>query len=224
MTQSIRAVIFDVGETLIDETRLYDGWADTMGVSRGDFIQTLEDIIASGASYRSVFERLKPGFDVKAAAKHRRETGTDFRIEARDLYADARGCLAALTQQGLYVGIAGNQPLSAAATLTSFELGVQMIVTSAELGVDKPSPEFFRLMLERAGVDVSETLYVGDRVDNDIIPGHAFGLKTALLERGPWGRNHGKLPEAKLADFRIKALSELPPLIAAANAQAARVI
>lgn len=220
MNTPIRAVIFDVGETLIDETRLYDGWADTLGVSPGDFMRTLEDIIASGESYRSVFERLKPGFDVKAAAKLRRETGTDFRIEARDLYADARACLSALAQQGLYVGIAGNQPLSAAATLTSFGLDTRMIITSTELGVDKPDPEFFRRVLEIAGFAPAETLYVGDRVDNDIIPGNAFGLKTALLERGPWGRNHGRLPEAALADFSIKALTELPALVAAANARA----
>lgn len=220
MIQPIRAVIFDVGETLIDETRLYNGWADTMGVAQDDFMRTLEDIIASGASYQDVFERLKPGFDVKAAVKLRRETGTDFRIEARDLYPDAKACLSALSEQGLYVGIAGNQPLSAAATLTSFALGAQMIVTSAELGVDKPAPAFFELMLERAGVAANETLYVGDRVDNDIIPGHAFGLRTALLERGPWGRNHARLPEAALATFRIKALEELPPLVAKANAEA----
>jgi HAD superfamily hydrolase (TIGR01549 family) len=222
MNMPIRAVIFDVGETLIDETRLYDGWAEAMGVSPVDFMRTLEDIIAEGSSYRNVFERLKPGFDVKAAAKHRRESGKDFKIEARDLYADARDCLATLTQQGLYVGIAGNQPLSAAATLTSFELGARMIVTSAELGVDKPAPEFFKLTLERAGVATHETLYVGDRVDNDVIPGHAFGLRTALLERGPWGRNHGRLPEAALATFRIKALAELPPLVAAANARTSK--
>lgn len=222
MTRPIRAVIFDVGETLIDETRLYDGWADTMGVSRANFMQTLEEIIASGSSYRNVFERLKPGFDVKAAVQHRRATGTDFRIEIQDLYADARDCLAVLTQQGLYVGIAGNQPLSAGSTLTSFGLNTQMILTSTELGVDKPAPEFFKLVLERSGFDAADVLYVGDRVDNDIVPANAYGIRTALLERGPWGRNHAKLAEAKLADFRIKALSELPPLVATANALAAK--
>lgn len=222
MTRPIRAVMFDVGETLIDETRLYNGWADTMGVSHDDFMRTLGEIIASGSSYREVFERLKPGFDVKAASRHRRETGTDFKIEARDLYADARPCLAALTQQGLYVGIAGNQPLSAGPMLTSFGLDTKLILTSTELGVDKPAPEFFRLMLERAGLDAGDVLYVGDRVDNDIVPANAYGIRTALLERGPWGRNHGHLPGAALADFRIKALSELPPLVAAANARAAK--
>jgi hypothetical protein len=40
-----------------------------MGVDRAEFIAVLDDIIARGESYRLVFERLRPGFDVRAAAR-----------------------------------------------------------------------------------------------------------------------------------------------------------
>jgi len=116
----IRAIFFDVGETLINETRLLHGWADTMGVDRNEFVATLDDIIARGENYRVLFERLRPGFDVRAAAAERKRNGTDFRIEARDLYADARPCLSELTQDGWFVGIAGNQPPTAKAARTPF--------------------------------------------------------------------------------------------------------
>ena len=55
----IRAIFFDVGETLIDETRLMHGWADTMGVDRAEFLAVLDDIIAKGENYRA---------DLRAAA------------------------------------------------------------------------------------------------------------------------------------------------------------
>jgi len=146
----IRAIFFDVGETLIDETRLMHGWADTMGVDRAEFVATLDEIIAKGETYRAIFERLRPGFDVRAAVAERKRNGTDFRIEARDLYADAKPCLSELTQDGWFVGIAGNQPPTAKAALESFGLAARLITTSAELGVDKPSPDFFRKTLAKA--------------------------------------------------------------------------
>jgi hypothetical protein len=40
-----------------------------------------------------------------------------------------------------------------------------------------------------------------------------FGMKTALLERGPWGRNHVRWPDATLADFILKDLAGLPALL-----------
>ena len=38
-------------------------------------------------------------------------------------------------------------------------------------------------------------------------------MKTALLERGPWGRNHVRWPDAALADFILKDLAGLPALL-----------
>lgn len=118
----IRAIFFDVGETLIDETRLLHGWADTLGVDRAEFLAELDAIIAKGENYRLIFERLRPGFDVRAAVAERKRSGTEFRIEVRDLYADAKPCLAELTQDGWFVGVAGNQPPTAKAALESFGL------------------------------------------------------------------------------------------------------
>ncbi|MBR1192871.1 HAD family hydrolase [Bradyrhizobium sp. AUGA SZCCT0160] len=209
----IRAIFFDVGETLIDETRLLHGWADTMGVDRAEFLAVLDDIIAKGENYRLVFERLRPGFDVRAAVAERKRSGTDFRIEAGDLYADARPCLSELTHDGWFVDIAGNQPPTAKAALDSFGLEARLITTSAELGVDKPSLDFYSKTLAMTDLDPAEVLYVGDRLDNDVIPARNFGMKTALLERGPWGRNHVRWPDAALADFILKDLAGLPALL-----------
>lgn len=48
----LRAVVFDVGETLIDETREYGTWADWLGVRRHTFVSVFGAVIASGKDYR----------------------------------------------------------------------------------------------------------------------------------------------------------------------------
>jgi hypothetical protein len=44
----IEAVVFDVGETLVDETREYGTWADWLGVPRHTFASVFGAVIASG--------------------------------------------------------------------------------------------------------------------------------------------------------------------------------
>ena len=210
----IRAVFFDVGETLIDETRMWQAWADYLRVPWPDFSAAFDAVIAEGRHHREIFERLQPGFDFLAAIAERERLGTAYHYEACDLYPDARNCLMALSRQNLFVGIAGNQPESAHADLEALGVDIDLIATSARLGAEKPSSEFYRRLLAVAGFEANESLYVGDRIDNDISPARAFGLKTAFLERGPWGRHHARLPEAGLADLRLKNLAELPGLLA----------
>jgi HAD superfamily hydrolase (TIGR01549 family) len=208
--REIKAIFFDVGETLIDETRLMQIWADTLGVDRNEFLAVLDDVIFRNEPIRSVFQRLRPGFDVVAARAQRRRDGTDFLIEARDLYADAKPCLSMLKARGFFVGVAGNQPPTAKAALESFGLDAHLITTSSELGVDKPSPDFFQKILDLGGLRPEETAYVGDRVDNDVIPAQAAGMTAVFVERGPFGRVHARRGDAAGADIFVKSLSELP--------------
>jgi hypothetical protein len=57
----IRAVWFDVGETLIDESREYGTWADWLGVPRHTFSAVFGAVIARGGDYREVFQHFRPG-------------------------------------------------------------------------------------------------------------------------------------------------------------------
>jgi len=57
-------------------------------------------------------------------------------------------------------------------------------------------------------------LYVGDRVDNDVLPAAEAGLATCWLTRGPWGQLQ-ELPEDVEPDLVLEGLGELPELIAA---------
>ena len=50
--------------------------------------------------------------------------------------------------------------------------------------VGKPQPELFRLALERGGAPRARTLFVGDRVDSDVVGARAAGLPVALVLSG----------------------------------------
>ena len=52
--------------------------------------------------------------------------------------------------------------------------------------------------------------YVGDRVDNDILPAVEAGMIAVFIRRGPWGFLHAQWPEAQRAHLRIDSLTELP--------------
>jgi FMN phosphatase YigB (HAD superfamily) len=53
-------------------------------------------------------------------------------------------------------------------------------------------------------------VYVGDRLDNDVLPARAAGIVAVFLERGPWGQAHAERPDAALAHVRLRSLLELP--------------
>ncbi len=209
----IRAVFFDVGETLVDETRLYRDYAMRMGVSYEYFLEKIEEGMALREPVRNVFARVKPGFDFAAARAQRDAEGKKFVIGPQDIYADAAHTLAALKASGYFIGIVGNQPATAEAMLRDSGLVADFVATSEGWGVAKPEPAFFQKVIEAAGMDPHRIAYVGDRVDNDVLPARAAGLWPILIRRGPWGRAHWGWPEAEHAHLRIESLAELPKLL-----------
>ncbi|NEA24434.1 HAD family hydrolase [Actinomadura bangladeshensis] len=217
----IRAVVFDVGECLVDESREYGTWADWLGVPRHTFSAMFGAVIARGLDYRETFQVFAPGFDLTQQREERAEVGRPETFGEEDLYPDARPTLAKLRGDGLWVGIAGNQTVRAGGILRSLDLPSDMIATSDDWGVSKPDPGFFRCVVDAAPCDAGEVLYVGDRLDNDIMPAAAAGLRTALIRRGPWGIVQQDDPEAdRVPTMRIDALAELPGRIAEFNAGA----
>jgi HAD superfamily hydrolase (TIGR01662 family) len=217
----IDAVVFDVGETLVNETREYGTWADWLGVPRHTFSSVFGAVIISGQDYREVFQYFRPGFDLDAERKLRAEAGQPEHFSDEDLYPDARPGMAALRDMGVWVGVAGNQTTRAGAILRELRLPADLIATSEDWGVDKPDPAFFEAIVSAAPCAAERILYVGDRLDNDLKPAKAAGMRTAFIRRGPWGyiwENHPHMPSA--VDFRINSLMELPELVAAVNRSA----
>jgi HAD superfamily hydrolase (TIGR01549 family) len=203
----LRAVWFDVGEVLIDETREYGSWADWLGVPRHTFSAVFGAVIARGQDYRTVFEHFRPGFDLDTERQARLDAGLGEYLNANDLYPDARGCLHALKDVGYFVGIAGNQTTRAGRFLRELNLPCDVLATSDDWGAAKPSAEFFTALVTVSGHPPEEIAYVGDRLDNDIRPAAEAGLRTVWVKRGPWAYI---TYEPGTADLEVGTLAELP--------------
>jgi HAD superfamily hydrolase (TIGR01549 family) len=217
----IRAVVFDVGECLVDETREYGTWADWLGVPRHTFAAMFGAVIAQGRDYRETFQEFQPGFDLTQQREARATAGQPEHFDESDLYPDVRPALAQLRADGLWLGIAGNQTVRAGGILRGlFTDDVDLIGTSDDWGASKPDPAFFERVAEVVPHPVSEIMYVGDRLDNDIRPAVEAGYATALIRRGPWGTIQAHDPAADtLPTMRIDSLLELPEKIVKVNAE-----
>ena len=200
--------VFDVGETLVDESRHWLRVATELGVPAFTFLGVFGEVIAAGLDHREVFVRFGTTAEAFHAEVDARNDPADGLLPT-DLYPDALPALRGLVNVGHVVALAGNQPLRAERVLSEFGLPVSFIATSAGWGVAKPSPEFFAKVIEVADVAPASIVYVGDRLDNDVLPAKAAGLTAILIRRGPWGHLHALRPEASKADRIIDSLTEL---------------
>ena len=195
---AVTAVVFDVGETLVDETRTWGLVADAVGVPHLTFFAVVGSMIERNERHRNVFDVL--GVEPVQPPP----------LTEDDFYPDALPCLAALRAAGYGLGLAANQPVRTAAFLREAGLEADFVATSAGWGVEKPAPEFFERVIEEAGRPAAEIAYVGDRIDNDVLPAKLAGMLAVFLRRGPWGYIQAQRPQVAEAAIRIESLTELP--------------
>jgi HAD superfamily hydrolase (TIGR01549 family) len=187
---AVTAVVFDVGETLVDETRNWEGVADACGIPRFTLMALVGAAIERGESHRRAFEWL--GLDVPPGA-----------FSDDSFYPDAVDCLVTLRESGLRTGAVGNMAIVHEELVRPH---VDFVASSERWGVEKPDPRFFERLLEEVSRPAAEVAYVGDRVDNDIEPALAAGMVAVHVRRGPWGH----LYEPPLEAISIGSLAELP--------------
>jgi HAD superfamily hydrolase (TIGR01509 family) len=199
---ALRAVFFDVGETLVDEERWWRELAARAGLQPHVVWAALGVTIARGEEHDALWRHL--GIERPAG-------WYDLSYSGDDLYPDAIECLQRVRALGLLVGITGNQTETLETWARDSALPADVVSSSASLGVRKPDPRFFELVVELARCAPAEVAYVGDRVDNDILPAAAVGLVAVHIRRGPWGRLQ---PTPRDAALGLDDLSSLPDALA----------
>jgi HAD superfamily hydrolase (TIGR01549 family) len=201
---SAKWVCLDVGETLIDETRIWTVWAQVLGITPLTLMAGLGAAIVSG-DHRTVTEILgRPDWRDFQAEVERRYGG----FQEADLYPDARSSLRGLGAKGYHVAVLANQPSPRTAELRALGINPDVMAMSQELGVHKPDPGFFARSLQLMGnPDAADVAYVGDRLDNDVRPAAAAGMQAVWLRRGPWAALAGEEPTG--ATLVVDSLSEL---------------
>jgi HAD superfamily hydrolase (TIGR01662 family) len=198
----LEAVVFDVGETLVDEDAYWAAVARVAGVPRHVLLAALGATIARGEEHWSLWHHL---------GMERPDAVSDVVYRREDLYPDALACLESMRAAGYVVAVAGNQTEALEAWTRSVELPVDLVLSSVSLGARKPEPLFFERLVAHVGREAHRVAYVGDRVDNDIAPAAAAGLVAVHVRRGPWGRLQEPSVEARLV---VDSLAELPAALA----------
>lgn len=205
-------LFFDVGETLASEERWLGSWADWLEVPRSAFFATLGALIEARRPHTELFPLFRPGIDLAAEREKRGRLGISDQFIADDLYPDALPALRWAKEAGHRIGISGNNSASTEAFARSLGLA-DVVGSSQRWGVAKPDPAFFRRLIAEAACAPHEIVYIGDRVDNDVLPALAAGLEAIHVARGPWGVVQARWPEAQ-GLRRIRSLAELPAMLA----------
>ena len=121
-------------------------------------------------------------------------------------HADAVDALRALRSAGVKRVAVSNWDVSLGDALARAGLAELLdgAISSAEVGADKPRPEIFARALELAGgVEPSDAIHVGDRIEEDVAGARGAGIRAVLLVRD------GAPPDGVEA---ICSLTELPAL------------
>ena len=120
------------------------------------------------------------------------------------LFDDVLSTLKALKERGFILGLLTNatKDMLAIHRKLGLEPYLEFVVTSKEVGADKPKPPIFLAALDRAGVKASEAVHVGDQYQLDVLGAMGVGINPILIDR------YDIFPEVSDCP-RIQSLTEL---------------
>ena len=202
MLRNIEWIFFDLGSTLIDETkadlRRIREMTEGTDITEEMFCEKRLEMIRQGLSG-----------DPSTIAFFRL-TITPWHSEDEAPYPDAEPTLAALKHQGFKLGVIANQNPGTEQRLAEWNLlqFFDVIAASAELGVAKPDPTIFQWALKQTGCTARNAVMIGDRMDNDIAPANRLGMHTVRLLRG-LGAYHTPQSSDEQPEYTIRSLTEL---------------
>jgi FMN phosphatase YigB (HAD superfamily) len=204
-----KMLFFDVGETLVSEERLWTSWAEWLQVPSGTFFAALGAVIEGRRDYREVFSYFRPDFDPVLERKRRAEAGLPLGFLPSDLFPDTIPTLHWARAQGYRLGFAGNHSRATEDFLLGLGVDVEIVGSAERWGVSKPDPGFFETIIRQSGLEPQDIAYIGDRIDNDVLPAQALGMQGIHVERGAWGVVQARWPEADSVRLKIKTLGDL---------------
>jgi putative hydrolase of the HAD superfamily len=104
------------------------------------------------------------------------------------LFEDVLPALNEVRKRGLITGLISNVDQDITSLLDNLGLTpwLQVVVTSLNSGVNKPSPEIFQEAARRAGIQPHEAIYVGDQYQIDVVGANQAGMKGILLDRADY--------------------------------------
>lgn len=226
---TVRAVLVDLGGPVLNEDAEYAAWArflqealaaEGIAVAGEEFAREVERGIGrcDPNPYLSAvwaflrpdverFRRIRNAFREHAQALAADLPGVEVRPEAQEV-------IPLLADQYL-LAIAANQPITVCSLLERVGLlhHFRWRYVSEEMGIAKPSPLFFRMILDGLGVEAAEAVMVGDRLDFDVYPARLLGMKTVRVLVGPYAGQEPPTPW-HVPERTVASLAEVPSAVA----------
>ena len=220
MPGAIDFVFLDIGGVLYDDRVYAQAWRRALRTAGAAFTDEEFDIeyaACRAAQNRSFRGRLAERFlgaeaDLPAlersAARH-----WDYPPSA--LHEDVVPCLEALRESGYRLGVIANQPSQVRGAMARDGLVgfFEVWGVSDDLGLHKPDPALFVHALATARVAPSRAVMVGDRLDYDIRPAQAAGMRTIWVLRGE-APDEPTIEQLAVPDVAVADLGELPAAVA----------
>ena len=201
MFRGIEWLFFDVGSTIMNEQIAYEHrMRDIADLAEISF----EKVYKMALEY---YKQNKKG-DLETA----KALGVElpkWHKEDEVLYDDAIQCLEILSKK-YKIGIIANQSLGTKERLAQNDVlkYIDLVIASAEEGVAKPDRKIFEIALERSNCKAANSIMIGDRIDNDIVPANLLGMKTIWIKQG-FGQYWKINQEIEKPDFVVNNLLEL---------------
>lgn len=101
------------------------------------------------------------------------------------LFDDVLSTLSMLKERNLTLGLLSNldRDIMPICRQLGLEPYISFTVTSGEVGVDKPEPPIFLAALQKAGVNASQAVHVGDQYKLDVVGARGVGITPILIDR-----------------------------------------
>ena len=220
----IKAVIFDLDDTLISEHQYIDsGYSHVSHLLSNRLNQDSESINfilkdLFNKSPKNVFNRLYDWLEIKYTNEMILDLVEEYRNHEPviDFYDDVIPCLEALKHRKIMTGIitngyaeAQNQKLKVIRGFDHFD----EIIIADELGREywKPHPKTYELMSAKLKVAYSKMMYVGDNMTKDFVAPNKLGMKTVHIKRpeGIYSDLFDSYGRDFQAEYSITSLKEL---------------
>jgi HAD superfamily hydrolase (TIGR01549 family) len=211
---AIEIVFLDIGGVLYDDTVYARAWHRALRDAGARFTDEEFDEVysraraeQSGSFRRKLTARFLPGGDLRELE---RLAARYWHYPPSARYDDVLPCLEELRDR-YRLGVIANQPGEVRSALgrDGLEGFFEVWGVSDELGVGKPDPALFDLSVRTAGVAPRSAVMVGDRLDYDIRPAKAVGMRAVWMLRGE-APDEPTLEQLAEADAAIRSLTELP--------------
>jgi HAD superfamily hydrolase (TIGR01509 family) len=216
MTQSLRAVIFDLDGVLADSEPWWNQIDAQLLRQYGVDYQGEYHRQVLGVSYLLAVEFYKKAFDISAPTeemiRRRGEIATDFFANRVGLFPSAKAILEELLQMNLRLAVATSSVSASARPfldrhgLTKF---FDVIITGDEIERGKPEPDIYQRTAEKLDLVSNECLVVEDSLSG-IAAAKAAKMRVVAI---PDRRFVDPSEYEKEADYLLSELSEIPPLV-----------